>query len=143
MEFLGIGPLELIFVLVIALIIIGPKDMGKTARNIGHFLNRLYKSEGWRSFLQASRNLRSLPSRLAREAELEELRQVKQAVTETGQEVARDLRAVEAHLKGQSREVARDLRAMEADLKGWSQPGAPAPPTEGAPGAPKADVAQE
>lgn len=132
MDFLGIGPLELIFVLVIALIVIGPKEMGTTARKIGRFLNRLYKSEGWRSFLQASRDLRSLPSRLAREAELEELRQAKQAMTETGQEIARDLRAVEADLKAHGQEVARDLRGVRADRKGWPQPEAPAPPTDAA-----------
>ncbi|MEW6568820.1 MAG: hypothetical protein AB1449_11780 [Chloroflexota bacterium] len=109
MEFLGIGPLELIFILVIALIIIGPKDMGKTARTIGGFLNRLYKSEGWHSFLQASRNLRTLPNRLAREAEMEELRRVKQAMTETG------------------KAVARDVRSVEADLAAWTQPAPPTP----------------
>lgn len=129
MEFLGIGPLELIFVLVIALIIIGPKDMGKTARRIGHFLNRLYKSEGWRTFLQASRNLRTLPSRLAREAELEELRQVRKTVKEVGQEVSHDLQAVERDLKTQSLETIRDLRAMGAGPQPSSHPEAPAAET--------------
>lgn len=141
MELLGIGPLELIFVLVIALIIIGPKDMGKTARSIGRFLNRLYKSEGWRSFLQASRNLRSLPGRLAREAELEELRQVKKAVTDAGQEVARDLRAIEADLKVEGQQVARDLRAVEADP--WARSLPEPPSTEAAPVPPKVDAARD
>ncbi len=131
MEILGIGPLELIFVLVIALIIIGPKDMGKTARRIGRFLNRLYKSEGWRTFLQASRNLRSLPSRLAREAELEELRQVKKAVTDAGQEVAHDLTSIERDVRAEGQAVVRGLRAAEAEVQGASQPESPAPPAEG------------
>lgn len=109
MEFLGIGPLELVFIVVIALIVVGPKDMAKTARTIGRFLNRLYKSEGWRSFLQASRNLRTLPNRLAREAEMEELQQVKQAVTDTGREVAQEIRTVEADLATWARPAASPL----------------------------------
>jgi Sec-independent protein translocase protein TatA len=73
MEFLGIGPLELAFIIVIALILIGPRDMAKTARSAGRLLNRLYKSEEWKAITDASRNLRNLPNRLAREAALEDL----------------------------------------------------------------------
>lgn len=130
MDILGIGPLELIFVLVIALIIIGPKDMGKTARRIGRFLNRLYRSEGWRAFLEASRNLRSLPSRLAREAELEELRQVKEVVNEASREVAHDLQLVGREIRTETQEVVHDLRAVEAGLGGGRSPDAPPQATE-------------
>jgi len=72
-DFLGIGPLELMFVVLIALIIIGPKDMSKTARSAGRFLNRMYRSQTWRALTQASQTIQTLPNRLAREAQLEEL----------------------------------------------------------------------
>jgi sec-independent protein translocase protein TatB len=72
-DFLGIGPLELMFVILIALIIIGPKDMSKTARSAGRFLNRMYRSQTWRALTQASQTIQTLPNRLAREAQLEEL----------------------------------------------------------------------
>jgi sec-independent protein translocase protein TatB len=102
MEFLGIGPLELVFVLIIALIVIGPRDMAKTARTAGRFLNRLYKSEGWRTFLEASRSLRGLPNRLAREAEREEfkeLRELKKEMTQAGQALTKDLKTMENEVK--------------------------------------------
>lgn len=73
MEVLGIGPMELLLVLLLALALVGPRDLGKHARSLGRSLRRLYRSEEWAAVQQASRNLRSLPSRLAREAELEEL----------------------------------------------------------------------
>jgi Sec-independent protein translocase protein TatA len=73
MEFLGIGPLELVFILIIMLIVIGPNDMARSMRSLGRSLNRLYRSEAWRALTDASRNLRNLPNRLAREAALEEL----------------------------------------------------------------------
>ena len=76
MEFLGVGPLELFLVLLLALALIGPKDIGKHARTVGRTLQRVYKSEEWKAVQQASRNLRSLPNRLAREAEFDELDQL-------------------------------------------------------------------
>jgi len=77
MEILGIGPLEAIFIVLIALIAIGPRDLGTSARSLGRTLNRVYRSEAWHSLTQASRNLRGLPNRLAREAALEQLDQVR------------------------------------------------------------------
>jgi sec-independent protein translocase protein TatB len=82
MEILGIGPLEALFILLIALIAVGPKDLGKAARSMGRLLNQLYKSEAWSSLSEASRNLRTLPNRMAREAALEELAQVKREMEE-------------------------------------------------------------
>jgi sec-independent protein translocase protein TatB len=73
MEFLGVGPLELLVIVVIALLVLGPRDLAKTARSAGRFLNRMYHSEAWKTVNQASRDLRDLPNRLAREAALEEL----------------------------------------------------------------------
>lgn len=90
MEILGIGPLEALFVLLIALVVVGPRDLGKVARSAGRMLNRLYRSEAWRNLSEASRNLRTLPNRLAREAALEELDQVRRELRE---EVTREVRA--------------------------------------------------
>ena len=73
MDFLGIGAAEFILILLVIILVIGPKDIGKTAGTAGRFLNRLYKSDEWRTITEASKTIRTLPNRLAREAELEEL----------------------------------------------------------------------
>jgi sec-independent protein translocase protein TatB len=83
-EVLGIGPLELMFVILIALIVIGPKDMSKTARSAGRYLNRMYRSETWRTLTEASRTLQTLPNRLAREAQLEELEALRKDLDDSG-----------------------------------------------------------
>src|SRR3990172_7061428 len=83
MEFLGIGPLELVFILVIIIVVVGPRDIQKTARALGRGLNSLYKSEGWKALNDVSRQLRGLPNRLAREAELEVLQKVTTDVKDT------------------------------------------------------------
>ena len=68
MEFLGIGINELVFILIIALIVLGPKDMQKAGKTIGKWMRDIITSDGWKVFQQTSRELRSLPNRLMREA---------------------------------------------------------------------------
>ena len=71
MEILGIGPSELIFIIVIALIVLGPKDMQKAGKTIGQYLNKIVKSDGWKAFQQTSREIRDLPTNLMREANMD------------------------------------------------------------------------
>jgi Sec-independent protein translocase protein TatA len=73
MEVFGIGPLELLFILLIALIVLGPGDMVKAGLTLGRFLRRIITSPEWRMVQKASRELRYLPNRLMREASLDEL----------------------------------------------------------------------
>src|SRR5919106_5642378 len=81
MEILGIGLQELIFVLIIALIVLGPKDMQKAGRTIGRWLNQLVQSDSWKVFQKTSSELRNLPRNLMREANME--------MRETEQEIRR------------------------------------------------------
>ena len=76
MEIFGIGTSELIFILLIAIIVLGPKDMQKAGKTVGRWLNQLMKSDGWRAFQRASKEIRNLPTSLMREANLEELREM-------------------------------------------------------------------
>lgn len=83
MEILGIGFSELAFILLIALIILGPKDMQKAGRTIGRWLNQLVLSDSWKVFQKTSTELRNLPRNLMREAnmELQEMdKEIRQAI---------------------------------------------------------------
>src|SRR5512136_3266551 len=76
MEILGIGPSELLFIIIIALIVLGPRDMQKAGRMIGKWLRQIVTSDGWKLFQQTSREIQTLPNRLMREAALDELKEV-------------------------------------------------------------------
>jgi Sec-independent protein translocase protein TatA len=78
MEIFGIGVQEILFIAIIALIILGPKDMQKAGRTIGKWLRSIVTSDGWKVFQQTSRELRTLPNRLMREAneELGDVREI-------------------------------------------------------------------
>jgi sec-independent protein translocase protein TatB len=71
MEILGVGAPELLFIIIIAIIVLGPRDMQKAGRTIGRWLNKLIHSEGWQVFQKTSAEMRNLPTRLMREANLE------------------------------------------------------------------------
>lgn len=73
MEILGIGPSEFFFIILIAIIILGPKDIQRTGKAIGRWLNQLVRSDTWKVFQKTSAELRNLPGNLMREANLEEL----------------------------------------------------------------------
>ncbi|MGC8856601.1 MAG: Sec-independent protein translocase subunit TatA/TatB [Anaerolineae bacterium] len=66
---------EFIFILVFALIILGPKDMEKAGKTIGKWMRDLVTSDAWKVFQQTSREIRALPNRLMREAN-EELNKI-------------------------------------------------------------------
>jgi sec-independent protein translocase protein TatB len=91
MDIFGIGPTELVFIILIALIILGPKDMEKTGRAIGRFLRNMTTSDGWQVFRETSREIRNLPNRLMREANIEDLEKevgkIGKEVDEVGKEI--------------------------------------------------------
>ena len=71
MEIFGIGASEFIFIILIAIIILGPRDMQKAGKTIGRFLNQLIRSDSWKIFQRTSNELRNLPRNLMREANME------------------------------------------------------------------------
>lgn len=67
MEFLGVGPTEFLFIVIIALIVLGPKDLAKTGRTIGKWLNSMIQSDTWKIVRKVSEELTHLPTKLMRD----------------------------------------------------------------------------
>jgi len=74
MDILGIGPLEVVLILFIALIVLGPDEMVKAGASVGKFIRNIRRSETWQGFQRMSRSLKTLPEDLARQSGLEEIR---------------------------------------------------------------------
>jgi len=105
MSFLGIGPLELLFIALIALVLVGPRDLRKVAHSAGRTLKRVYRSDTWKALTQMSRSLRDLPGTLVREAELEEIEEIRRTAAE-----------VKSVLNGDLQGVKTDLQKLENSL---------------------------
>ena len=109
MEFLGIGPLELLFIVIIALIVLGPKDMVKAGKTIGRTLRKIVTSPSWRAILQTSRELRQLPNRLIREAGIDELQKNLPNPEQISRELGID-------------EMKKNMSDVNEELSDWTTP---------------------
>lgn len=131
MDILGIGPLELLFILLIALIVVGPKDLGRVGRTLGRTLNRIYRSDSWRVLNEASRTIRTLPNRLAREAALEELDAVKKDVDKTREELESESRKFDQSLKAWTQPAKEEAQGEAEDEIGAEAKPSRSTPEEG------------
>jgi Sec-independent protein translocase protein TatA len=98
MELFGIGPLELFFILLIALIILGPGDMVKAGLTLGRFLRKIVTSPEWRTIQKASIELRNFPNRLMREASLDDLSKELADINKIGGQLNSDIKKVDLDL---------------------------------------------
>jgi Sec-independent protein translocase protein TatA len=73
LNILGIGPAELLFFVVLLLLLFGPKDLARMARDIGRFVGRVTRSQNFQTIQQASQEIRNLPQRIVQEAQLEDI----------------------------------------------------------------------
>ena len=112
MDILGIGPLELLFIVIIALIVLGPKDMAKAGRSIGRFLRTMTMSETWQVVRQASNEIRGLPNRLMREAGIDEFKDGVPSINSLKKDLG-------------LQDIQQDLNDSVSDLSDWTTP----PPT--------------
>jgi Sec-independent protein translocase protein TatA len=94
MEFLGIGPLELAFIILLIIIVFGPKDIVNASKTIGKSLNQFIRSDTWKTINQTSRELKNLPTRLMREAGLDDLEKIaKEEMTKVDSAIQESVRS--------------------------------------------------
>ncbi|MBN2045946.1 MAG: twin-arginine translocase TatA/TatE family subunit [Anaerolineales bacterium] len=72
MDLLGIGPLELLFVLLIAFLVLGPENLEKTGKTLGRTLRNINQSETWEAVKSVTKEIQNLPTKLMREAAIED-----------------------------------------------------------------------
>jgi sec-independent protein translocase protein TatB len=88
MELLGIGPLELLLIIVIAVIVLGPQGIVKSAREAGKFVRKIVRSPLWRDVMDTSREIRDIPQKIIREAGIEQdLEELKRSTQGTISEI--------------------------------------------------------
>jgi sec-independent protein translocase protein TatB len=98
-----IGFSEIVVIAVVALIVIGPEKLPKTARTLGHLFGRL------------QRYVTEVKADITRELELDELRKLQQQV----QTAAKDF---ETSMTAAARDVESGVRGVEAELNAAAAP---------------------
>lgn len=86
MNIFGVGPLEIIVVIVIGILVLGPEGMIEAGKKLGKFLRSIVTSTWWQGVRRSVNEIQHLPQRLMREAELEELKELQEIrkITEQG-----------------------------------------------------------
>jgi len=72
MQFLGIGSLEFLLIVVVAVLVLGPRGMVQAAREAGKLIRKVVRSPLWRDVVETSREIREFPRKIVREAGIEE-----------------------------------------------------------------------
>ncbi len=90
MNLFGIGPLEFLLIVVIAIIVLGPKGMVEGARKVGKLIRKIIRSPIWRDVVDTSREIREFPQKIAREAGIEkDLEDLRRSTQGTFREIER------------------------------------------------------
>lgn len=108
MEILGVGPLEIILVIVLALVVLGPQDMVASARKMGAWVRKIARSELWREIMDTSREIRQIPVTLIRDSGLEE---TVNDLRQTGQMVRSEVGQVTTELTAEVQQTATEVTA--------------------------------
>lgn len=111
MNFLNLGIGEVIFIIIIALIIFGPGNMVKTAREIGTILRKVTKSPYWQEVWATRRELTELPKMIAKEAQLDE------TLRDLNKETKGMKSSVASTISDFIKEIDAPLKELDKDLK--------------------------
>jgi len=124
MEILGVGIWEFFLVLLIALIVMGPENMVKTGRAIGRFIRTVVKSPMWAEMMDTSREIRELPTRIVREAGIDEtMEELKQETEAISKDISAEMNATAGDLNQTLKEAAVDAALPVNPLTGEPVPG--------------------
>jgi Sec-independent protein translocase protein TatA len=106
MQIFNVGVLEILFILILAFIVLGPRRTIKTARDVGVWVRNLAKSPIWRDIVSASSEIRDLPKKLMDDAELQRMveeldlstQEIKAIISEAQRETESELTALEGEI---------------------------------------------
>ncbi len=105
-----VGFSEIVVIAVVALIVIGPERLPKTARMLGHLFGRL------------QRYVNDVKADISREMELDELRRLQREVKGAATEI-------EQSIRGAATDFQSGIKSVEQQLNEGASETAPAPPS--------------
>lgn len=109
-----IGFSELVVIGVVALVVIGPERLPKTARTVGHLFGRL------------QRYVNDVKADINREMELDELRKLKSEMQGAAREFEQSVTSAASEVQAGVRNVERELNDAAATPAAGSAPATPA-----------------
>lgn len=106
MQFLNVGILELVFLLLLIMIVLGPQRTVKAASDVGRWIRDFSKSELWREIVHMSKDIQELPNQIMDEAELQE---TIDALERSAYDVNRSLEEAHHGIDDQLSQIEREI----------------------------------
>jgi sec-independent protein translocase protein TatB len=94
-----IGFSEIVVIGVVALVVIGPEKLPKTARTLGHLFGRL------------QRYVNEVKSDINREMELDELRQIQKDVKSAAEDLKQSVQSAAQDIESSAKEISAEINA--------------------------------
>jgi Sec-independent protein translocase protein TatA len=106
MQIFNVGVLEILFILILAFVVLGPRKTIKTARDVGVWIRNLAKSPIWRDIVTTSSEIRDLPKKLMDDAELQRMveeldlstQEIKEMIIQAQEETETELTKLEGEI---------------------------------------------
>ena len=111
MQIFNLGIPEIILIMIVALIVMGPGNMVKSARDIGAFIRKVTQSPYWKEVWATRRELNELPKILAKEADLDG------TINELNKETSNLHSSLTSTMTSLIKEVEEPVKKVEQDLK--------------------------
>lgn len=92
MEIFNIGIPELLLILLLMLILLGPEGTAASARKLARAIRRFLHSPLWQDIMQTQREIRDIPTRLVRDAGADEFRAASEDIRQVKHEAEHSIR---------------------------------------------------
>ncbi len=122
MRILNIGIREVILLLLIMLILFGPKQMQENARKLAQTIRRFVRSDAWRTFLGMYDDVNAIKDEVIRESGIREVQDSLRGVNRELSSIDKDLRQTDFY---QPPESPESIPEPEGNSPETSQPHEP------------------
>lgn len=75
MSFLGIGPIELVFLVILLVLIFGPEDLVSAGKKLGRFLNQVKRSDFWSALSDLRKRAKTAGEEIIKETGIDEVQE--------------------------------------------------------------------
>ncbi|NMB93470.1 MAG: hypothetical protein GYA26_04545 [Flexilinea flocculi] len=121
MNFFNIGFSELMVVLVIMLIFLGPHRMTSAAYRFARFLRKIMRSDTWRNFFDIYKEIKQYPSQIMQEVNMEE---IKKELRDIQQKTDNEIQKINQEINPQKINLQETEQSRETNAESQQEPSA-------------------
>ena len=116
MRVFNVGIREVILLLVILLILFGPRQMQENARNLAKGIRKFVRSDTWRTFLGLVGDVNTIKDEVIRESGIQDIQDSLRGVNRSLNDIDKDLRSYDPQAKSPENSLRENSPAAAGDI---------------------------